>query len=224
MVDHVANRERVISEIRRELVGPAPSGDPIEIQPVLRFSSWDAYEGPYVQAENGEEILIQDSPSTRYGVGVLYPQRAQKPEEAAVLESPAAMVGPELLADVSPSELGNWAEDKPKERPSSRQGDNEDELDLSSANSLKPSTMAVSFRARVPDGATLEVTATGGRYESQTVEVSINSRRSKREWWLRKPVEFVACIGAAELKTPKPKMTRVSPADSHSVRIEDMDR
>jgi hypothetical protein len=223
MVDHVANRDKVIAEIRKELVGPSPSGEPIEISPAMRFTSWEQFNGPYYQADNGEEILIQDSPSTRYGIGVLYPQRVLEPEESDAIESPAALLDTESLEHVPASELDSWDAGTPKDRPSSRNGDNEDELDLSKANSFKPSTMAVSFRARVPDGCRLEVNATGGRYKRQTVEVLVNSRRSERDWWLRIPIEFTASISAEELKHPKPKIIRVSPSNAHAATAENVD-
>ena len=44
-----------------------------------------------------------------------------------------------------------------------------DDFDLSSANAYKPSSMAVSLLVRLPDGAELVVTATGGRYAIKPV-------------------------------------------------------
>ena len=44
-----------------------------------------------------------------------------------------------------------------------------DDFDLSSANAYKPSSMAVSLLVRLPEGAELVVTATGGRYAIKPV-------------------------------------------------------
>ena len=37
MVDHIANRECIISTLQEELVGPSPQGDEIDCSEAIRF-------------------------------------------------------------------------------------------------------------------------------------------------------------------------------------------
>jgi hypothetical protein len=61
-----------------------------------------------------------------------------------------------------------------------------DDFDLSSVNTYKPSSMAVSLLVHLPQGAVLDVVATGGRYA--VIPVMLVGR--EREWWLRSPVRL----------------------------------
>src|SRR3954451_15689732 len=74
-------RSSVVAALRAELFGPNPDdsgepvGTPIKLSPAPTFESQkDAY-GPFHESGTGQEILLRDRPSKRYGVGVLYPQQ-----------------------------------------------------------------------------------------------------------------------------------------------------
>jgi len=75
--DHLINRDLVLQEIRKELVGPAPSGQEIDCTKPLSFDNASDARGPWRQMGSGEEILHRDPPTKRYGVGVLYPSTAR---------------------------------------------------------------------------------------------------------------------------------------------------
>ena len=71
---NLQNREWLIDRLRAEIVGPDPSGEPINIREKdTIFFTWDQFRKPKVQP-NGEEILWQDPPIKRYGAGILFPQ------------------------------------------------------------------------------------------------------------------------------------------------------
>lgn len=72
-MDYIAGREHVFRALQRELFGPAPSGHQLDTAGSLVFADNEAARGPWVDAASGEEILQRDSPTKRYGVGVLYP-------------------------------------------------------------------------------------------------------------------------------------------------------
>ncbi|MDF5724002.1 MAG: hypothetical protein PUP91_26765, partial [Rhizonema sp. PD37] len=72
MTKHIENRDKIIQSLREELVGPSPQGKAINCSGEITFNSaQEGFYGPWIQ-DNGEEILQRDSPTIRYGVGVLY--------------------------------------------------------------------------------------------------------------------------------------------------------
>ena len=83
-----------------------------------------------------------------------------------------------------------------------------DDFDLSTANAYRPSSMAVSLLVRLPEGAELSVTATGGRYAIK--EVSLVGR--EREWWLRSPVHISGRFRRADFPASDPRL--IIPRDS----------
>jgi Helicase conserved C-terminal domain len=191
MPDHIANRDEVLQALRQELVGPHPLGEEILCTAPIQLDEAEAAYKPYRQRGTGEEILQRDPPTKRYGVGVLYPMavpivpeelEAQLPppdEEAAPVQTESAREALTASAVHDCEEIADRVE-------KSLSDDDTDDFDLSSANAYKPSSMAVSLLVRLPEGAELSVTATGGRYSIK--EVMLVGR--EREWWLRSPVRL----------------------------------
>jgi hypothetical protein len=188
---HMANRDTVLRVLREELVGPCPLGEEIDCTQAVHLETAEAAYKPYRQLGSGQEILQRDSPTKRYGVGVLYPMDALVPpdqldaqlppiDEAAVPQLSEAGREPLAASAVHDCEtIAARAEHRLAEADS-------DDFDLSSANTYKPSSMAVSLLVHMPEGATLEVVATGGRYA--LLPVMLVGR--EREWWLRSPVRL----------------------------------
>tara|TARA_R110002049_G_scaffold82742_1_gene210408 strand:+ start:12202 stop:15699 length:3498 start_codon:yes stop_codon:yes gene_type:complete len=203
MTDHITNRDEVLLALQQELVGPHPLGEEIDCAGTIQLDNTDAAYRPYRQSGTGEEILQRDSPTKRYGVGVLYPmevpdevpesQSQQPPEEVAPLTE--AESGRETLTASAIRDCETIAA-RADRRPSEVDTDTDD-FDLSTANAYKPSSMAVSLLVRLPEGATLAVTASGGRYE--TKEVLLTGR--ERIWWLRSPVLLESHFGRADFPT-----------------------
>ena len=184
-------RSSVIAALRSELFGPepfgeaAPPGKPLKLDPPPAFESFkDAY-GPFHDAATGEEILLRDRPSKRYGVGVLYPQQQRLVDvnEGDVGESTP-------LPDTVTPETGQAATDSLIEIPAS--GTEDDDFDLTATSQYRPSAMAVSFLASTEPGDVIEVSASGARYEP--VRVFIEGR--EREWFVRRPVQFITRFDA----------------------------
>ena len=168
MADHIANRDAVLKALRQELVGPCPLGDEIDCASAIQLDDPERAYRPYRQLGSGEEILQRDSPTKRYGVGVLYPVQAQ----AAPGEQEVQLPPPE--DEAGPAQAGNATEpltasaiadcEAIAARAEYRLPEaDSDDFDLSSANAYKPSSMAISFLVRLPEGAKLSVAATGGR-------------------------------------------------------------
>lgn len=145
-------REQIIDFLRRELVGP----DPIP---------------PLVQ-ENGEEILENDSPTVRYGAGVLFPKQTQIQESEREDSGETESVGEEPIDD-----------DKAQAEPEKTVGatldvsrDETTEEAVGLANSFKPSAMGISFLAEISDnGLIVEISA--GKYKTESVMVDGREKR-----------------------------------------------
>lgn len=188
---HIANRDAVLRALREELVGPCPLGQEIDCAQAIHLEDAEAAYRPYRQLGSGEEILQRDSPTKRYGVGVLYPMEALVPPDELDAQLPppddeAAPQAPENAREtLAPSAVDNCEEIAARAEYRLPEADSDD-FDLSSANTYKPSSMAVSLLVHLPQGTALHVLATGGRYA--LLPVTLLGR--EREWWLRSPVRL----------------------------------
>jgi len=87
MIDHKQNREKIIRDLKLNLIGPSPCGKPIKIHEMQIFESYNEMYLPYRQFDSelpnneGDEILNNRKPSERYGLGVLYPVKPRLSEE-----------------------------------------------------------------------------------------------------------------------------------------------
>lgn len=188
---HIANRDAVLRALREELVGPCPLGQEIDCAQAIHLEDAEAAYRPYRQLGSGEEILQRDSPTKRYGVGVLYPMEAPVPPDELDAQLPpseeeAAPPQPDNAREtLAPSAVHDCEEIAARAEYRLPEADSDD-FDLSSANTYKPSSMAVSLLVHLPQGAVLDVVATGGRYA--LLPVMLVGR--EREWWLRSPVRL----------------------------------
>lgn len=187
-------RRQVLEVLRRELVGPDPQGDSFDLDKDLvePESAWL----PRRQADTGEEILTRDGPDRRYGVGVLYSAGGRAPSQTQV----ATGEGPpeEVTDDVSP-ELASTEFLERTRAAGDELGDESasDDFDLSGANDYRPSTMAVTFLAELPDGSEVRMNLTAGRYRQHDVDVAERTRT----WWARSPCSLEAVWDGRELRT-----------------------
>ncbi|MFG1495173.1 helicase-related protein [Saccharospirillum sp. HFRX-1] len=193
MTDQIENRGVILRALREELVGPCPIGDEIDCSSVIKLDDIEAAYRSYCQLGSGEEILQRDSPTKRYGVGVLYPMNvamgpAESNEDSLVEEQDNDDVPQPSIKDVlATSAVRDYETMMARNEPLHSDTDLDD-FDLSSANTYKPSSMAVSLLIRLPKDAELVVTATGGRYENKPVTLAGRDR----EWWLRSPVRLTS--------------------------------
>lgn len=225
MPDHIANRDSVLQALRQELVGPCPLGEEIDCAQAIQLDDAEAAYRPYRQRSNGEEILQRDSPTKRYGVGVLYPMEAlEAPEQTGAQPQPPEEEGPapgrgapEPLTESAARDCEAIAARSEYRLPEA----DSDDFDLSSANAYKPSSMAVSLLVRLPEGAELSVAATGGRYAIKPVMLA----GREREWWLRSPVRLSGRFRRTDFPAGSPSYVEASnPArenvDNLDVRVE----
>jgi hypothetical protein len=205
MPDHIANRDRIIQDLREELVGPSPQGKPINCSGPIKFESDKDFYGPWRQ-DNGEEILQRDPPTVRYGVGVLYPlgtpadnQDSKSSQEDKGVDQEAQPDDRDEAAALIAEEARQNLEDIAKKieaQDSDKYEAESDDFELSTANAYKPSSIGISFLAEFPKGSVLKVEAVNcGRYRLKKVQVSGNERK----WWLRSPVNLIAEFTAEDI-------------------------
>ncbi len=206
MSDHVTNRDRIVSALRRELVGPDPQGPALDCNSEVSISDNSQRFSPWRQLGSGEEILQRDSPTKRYGIGILFPSGTETEPEVEMADagfiSPNAAIGDDVETSADSEEpltesgLKTADEIRHRSAPGASERDSGD-LDLSMANSYRPGSMALSFLVDLPDASTLVVDVAGGRYRRKIVEVI----GKERTWWLRSSVSITAEFSGAAVRS-----------------------
>lgn len=222
MSDHRGNREKVIQSLRDELLGPSPQGAYIDCSGDITFASAVESYGPWKQKGTGDEILQRDPPTKRYGVGVLFPAGtgydSVSIEEFADDTSDGATDPHIPYAQIADSankstDVLDFAALQDRVEAES------DDLDLSTSNSFKPSSMAVSFLAEMPDGSEVMVAASGGRYVKKTILVD----GKERVWWLRSAVTIESRFSSGDIlstTSPSIRPTSVERSNCDGLNVE----
>lgn len=205
MVDHIANRDKVLQQLKHELFGPAPAGREIDCSVEIRFDTQENAIGPWRQQGTGEEILLRDPPTKRYGVGVLYPFATQDKQDRS--SSEYEVVGNEIAVS---NNMVETAEEIARQIVQSDLAVASDDVDLSDANALKPSTLGLTFLVALPHGSSLVVEAQGGCYEPKSVLVA----GDERKWWLRKQISLKAEFPETQLLSRGTRSLRPAYIDS----------
>jgi Helicase conserved C-terminal domain len=205
MSDHITNRDAVLRALRQELVGPSPLGQEIDCTGPIQFDEIKEAYRPYCQLGSGEEILQRVSPTKRYGVGVLFPMDARIDTQNLEAQFPSTDANIDISRDERDTApvLKSAIEDCAKiaDRAESRLPEaDSDDLDLSGANTYRPSSMAVSFLVLLPKESEIFITATGGRYSIKKVCII----GKEREWWLRSPVHISGKFCRADFPESEP--------------------
>ena len=192
MSKHIENREKVFDALKRELVGPDPQGSVNETRHFPDIKS--AYE-PCKQS-NGEEILQQDRPLARYGVGILYPvELSIKNEENLEPDEEESPFKEDMVPDPLSTDARRSLEDLMK-KPL---GDSQDtsEFSLRETNQFKQNSMGISFVVCVPEAAKLVVDVHGGRYGK--TKITREDSAYSADWWLRRPVHLQVIFSSEDL-------------------------
>jgi len=201
VTDHIRNRRLIIDDLRRELVGPAPIGEDTDCSGDVAFSTKEEANRPRRQRGSGEEIVQRDRPTKRYGVGVLYPPEVPSEDDVSPqgadnpdydVATPTEAVSARRRTRRQTAQPGGTTTEEVLPPPDA------DDFDISTANSYRPSSIAVSFRGRFPEGSVLRVDVSGGRYLKKVIRCAGDNRT----WWLRKPVAITAEFAKQEVAAP----------------------
>jgi len=201
---NLSNRAWLLDRLRAEVVGPDPSGDPVDTGSgtELAWPDSGSFWDPKRQV-NGEELLWRDGPVNRYGAGVLFPGRITESAQLSAESETAA----DTEIDVKESDDGTEKVDEEIRKKANRNYEAEDgDEEVNLANAYRPSAMGLSFLART-DGvvSNLKVEVGGcrkepngdvqivpsGIYKGITVTTGDPDRvdeQRKRRIWARTPV------------------------------------
>lgn len=200
----VAARDHVENAVRRELFGPGDElfvGTPVDCGgATIVLSEEQAKAYVYHDAATGQELLTKMDPLRRYGIGVLFGGGA-----TALATGASALAKNEEAPDidttwVSGIEVNDIAPDAPgitfigsvhQDHP------DDDDFDLTDANTLKPSAMAMSFQVNVPNSGSLDIRVWGASYKRY--DVTIPGVHNRAEWWLRQPFMLAGSFPAQDL-------------------------
>ncbi len=197
------HRSEVVLALRSELLGP--SGPRLEEQEIFSQGSnpqlidtnktvvfnekADSY-GVFIDANSKEEILTRTRPTTRYGLGVLYPLGEPMVDPNTETEQLASSLEPSD-ADNAAGILGPSAASF---QANGRGDSDDDDFDLTATSSYRPSAMGLSFLAQFEPGDRLVLKVRGGRYSSFKILVEGH----EREWWVRRSIELSGEFGAPD--------------------------
>ncbi len=189
---HIEARDLIITELRRELVGPAPDGKPLRTEGLVEFrNDQEAFANPWYEETTGEEILVRVRPSERYGVGILFAYgENNRISSDMTLDNviPAEVqIGPdpEIKKEIS-SELQDALEEIRDRGTPQQQILSEEESRLTTNVTPRPSSMAVSFMIDLDDYPTLYVEAFGGRYH----KIKVKYGDKQVDWYRRQPIRI----------------------------------
>ena len=226
MQQDIANRDTVLTALRNELVGPDPQGDGIDCTAKIVFTEPQPSYLPYRDKATGEEILQRDRPTKRYGIGVLYPREIVDQNDAGLpieivedrdVTTEAEPTIPSVEGELLSTQAQKDIETIERRTAASKADIDTDDLDLTSANTYRPSSMAISFVAELAHHAELIVHVTGGRYRPLDVEIGGN----ERTWWLRSPVTLCARYSAQRLRSNNRQL--LSPDTIACTNTDDLD-
>jgi hypothetical protein len=207
MTVHISNRNKIVQALNEELLGPSPAGQEIDCSNLpLKFESFGLSFGPFKEKSSGEEIIIRDYPTKRYGIGVLYPF-GSKDEEIKLDKAGQDSIGNLVHQDENQAPVIGQENEITSEQRSKvveaisetlsnfQSDDNPDDYDLSLANTYQPSSIGITFLANLEDESKLELSFTGGRYSKVPVQIE----NFETTWWVRKPIKVTTVIVGKEL-------------------------
>lgn len=201
MNSHIHNRTLLLAALRRELVGPdpVPNAKLLAVAQPPIFKDVQEMRGPWIEAESKQEIIVQDAPTKRYGVGVLHPApptqggpglqaiEAGRRDDDLIEQDDFAPAEAADVPEGTPDPEGSTAHIKQLEDVKSKveramlatevASNPEEMFDISGANGYRPSGMAVSFLAELPARGVLKIRLPAALPEGHAFEhMAVNGR------------------------------------------------
>ena len=207
MGNHIENRQLLIDDIKEELIGPCAHGTEIDCDKDILFNSYEELNKSYVQLNTKEEILQNDPPNVRYGIGVLFPIASDNIETEKEVSKEDILGISNIQDEELLSENANQNIESIGNRSIGMEEDTAyDDFAIFSSTKKRPSSMGISFLAEFNKESSIIVEVYGGRYSAKKVKSFINSREFVHEWWLRKSVSFKVKFNNSELIADGPKV------------------
>lgn len=194
---NLRNRKWILDRIKAEIVGPDPPLNYQEREDIqtlafpataqtIEFSSYEEFNRPKIQ-NNGEEILHQDSPSIRYGAGMLFPAECT---DVTLLSETDDDTYEDLDDHHNDDHMAEVDQQGGLRNRASREMlDESDDYDVNLANAYKPSAMGLSFLADIAGKSNeLKVAINFAYYKKVKAHiVEQGKREAHRDMWFRIP-------------------------------------
>jgi hypothetical protein len=217
---HIKNRTKMLAAIAGEIFGPGSSfdgkEDPLmtgakefDIDGIISFSSWEDYSAvrPVVKG-TGEEILKDERPLGRYGLGVLFPEVEGQTENDDA-EDDETLTAEEATAGIWADDSEESAEqrkvvakqEEKRELELERRGKQavedcglgeedlgSDAVDLRLANLRRQRCLGISFVVDAGGNGDMMIDVMGGRYrriEGIVVKDAKKDKEHQISWWAR---------------------------------------
>ena len=200
-------RDFIIDEIKNEVFGPEPIGEEIIINEKadLIDDDSDVGYGPFIECKTGQEILGQETPSTKYGSGVLYPVGYNDPSSE---ETNIAGVTSDNI-DEQDLDVTDYEESEDNIKFSATE---EIEFQISEANKTKyQSTIGVSFYCELNEGDKIVIQNPTQKCGAYTHFNSLNGKKTRNGYFLRRDVEFKATFLVDDTYLSKNRIIKKSP-------------
>ncbi len=196
---NLQTREWLLKKLYAEIVGPDPAKDGVVLQfndsGVANVEKEHLYKAK--RQASGDEILWQDSPTKRYGAGVLFPQEVVDQLEITVDETAEVDADSQVDREIENTDASNIALEGDDAKldaanlPKIGGIEESEEFDVTLANSYKPSAMGVSFLADLADRTdVLEIQPAFSIYEKKKVVSDFGDKVVERIVWVRKEISF----------------------------------
>ena len=241
-MDHIANRDKVISSLKAELMGPEPIGEErtfvkgrFEGEACLFALNDDGGQSPlfdepctYRWSDDkmlpAEEVLRGVRPDQRYGVAVLYPPKDDSEPESPE-EDTLDSIEEEPISAAEEQGIKNFDLLNPSEDTDANEADYF--AAISGSQIFQPSSIGVSFFVDVNRIDKFEIELTGGRYECKEVLVCRPGKGEDeddlkiRRWYFRKPVRIHATLDKRDLRDYS--IVPLTHVEELSINKEDLD-
>ena len=205
---HLSNRDRLVSALAGEIFGPNSRWEDSDSQLYLesqtlqtdqpiRFQSWDEYNKRYKSDRKGGEILKEEGPSKKYGLGILSPElerdqlleQAEQPADTEVADEASIGLGEDEKLSPKQNKLKTDLLDRAEKIALLDKGnvdtgdssvEHEDgESSLRLTHLSKPRAMGVSFILEFTEENHLLVDIHGGRYKSMEVTIGVDHKEGE---------------------------------------------
>jgi hypothetical protein len=175
---NIENREKIIHLLRKEFIGEGPYiGEEIDCTNDVSFDDEEKVFIPYVQKGTKEEIIQRETPLKTYGTAILFPA-GNGQEYSDGIDFFQSENNEETNLFVDPKELEKL------EKKDFNEKEEDQDFDISTANTYRPSSMALSFRAEINDQLKVIINVSGARYIPKKIKI----KDKEWEWWLRQPI------------------------------------
>lgn len=218
---HLANREWMAAALAGEIHGPGrfPGwkddlyGEvcPVELHSGMEMDSDAFYKLRHVRKSTGEEILKEEPPSKRYGVGLLFPHEEEEEvgtdvtpgddsdlsEETSDVDAALPQDSPKDERDLSGKLLARGAKLASGMRALDESSSDENETDaLGLARLRRPRSMGITFVADASCGR-LKVDVSAARYKG--MEILVRPKSEGGELYARKAWVRIAASASYEI-------------------------